>query len=54
MEAAIAVNEAQFLEFAHEKINSRPRCAYHFRQCFLRYFGKNSLRLVFLSVASKQ
>ena len=54
MEPAICVNEAQFLEFIHEKIYSRPRGANHFRQRFLRYLGQNFLRLLFLSVPSEQ
>jgi hypothetical protein len=52
VEPAIGVNKAQFLEFIHKQINSRPRRANHFRQGFLRYFSDNFLRLVFLSVAS--
>ena len=54
MEPAIVMNEAEFLEFVHEKIHSRPRGANHFRQCFLRYLGDQCLRLVVLSVASQQ
>jgi hypothetical protein len=54
MEPAIIVNEAESLEFVHEKIHSWSRCANHFRQCFLRYLGEHSLRLAFLSVARKQ
>ena len=31
LKPAIVVNEAQFLEFIHEKIAPRARCANHFR-----------------------
>ena len=54
MEPAIRVNEAQLLEFVHEKINPRPCGANHFGQCFLRYLGENLLRRTFLSIASEQ
>ena len=50
----LCVNEAEFLELVHKQIHSRPRCANHFRQRLLRYFGQNLLGLVFLSVASEQ
>ena len=39
MEPAVISNEAQFLEFIHEKIDSGARCPDHFRQSLLRYFG---------------
>jgi hypothetical protein len=39
MEPAIVSNEAQFLEFIHEKIDPGARGPDHFRQCPLRYFG---------------
>ena len=46
MDTAIVLNEAQFLEFVHEEINSGARSPDHFRQRLLRYFGKPLLRLV--------
>jgi hypothetical protein len=54
VEPAIRVDEAQFLEFVYEKINSGARGANHFRQCFLRYLGENFLRTAFLAIASEQ
>ena len=52
VETAIVFNEAQFLEFIHEKIDPAARCSYHFRQCLLRYFGDHFLRLVLLAILS--
>jgi hypothetical protein len=49
MDAAIVPNEAQCLEFIHEKIDPGADCPDHFRQSFLRTFGKHFLRLVLLS-----
>src|ERR1700692_1896696 len=46
MEPAIVFNEAEFLEFVHEKIDPGARCANHLGQHLLRYFGKHLLRLV--------
>ena len=54
LKSAIVMNEAQFPEFVHEKIHPRSRCANHFRQHLLRYFGKHLLRLGFRAVASEQ
>ena len=54
LKSAIVVNEAQFPEFIHEKIDPRARCANHFRQHLLRYFGKHLLRLVLLAIAREQ
>jgi hypothetical protein len=48
------MNETQFPEFIHEKINSGARCADHFRQRFLRHFGEHSMGLVVFAVAGKQ
>ena len=48
------VNEAEFLEFVHEEIHAGTRCADHFRQSFLRNFGKDLLRLIFLAIAGEQ
>lgn len=47
-------DEAQFLEFVHEKIYARPRCANHFCQRLLRYVGDHFLGLVLLAIARKQ
>ena len=41
-------------ELVHEKIDPGPRCANHFRQCLLRYFGKNLLRLALRAKAREQ
>src|SRR5229473_7546614 len=54
VDLAVVLDEAQLPEFVHEKIDSRPRCANHFRQHLLRYFGKHLLRFGFLAVASEQ
>jgi hypothetical protein len=35
MQPAIILNEAQFLEFIHEKIDPGARCPDHFRQSLL-------------------
>jgi hypothetical protein len=53
LKSAVVMNEAQFPEFVHEKIYTRPRCADHFRQHLLRYFGKHLMRLEFLAVAGE-
>ena len=34
------LDETEFAEFVHEKIDSRTCRANHIRQRFLRYFGK--------------
>jgi hypothetical protein len=54
VDAAIVLNEAQFLEFVHEKIDSGARGTDHFRQHLLRYFGKLFLRLVFPAILSEK
>src|SRR5271169_3992934 len=54
MEPAIVLNEAQFLEFVHEKIDTGARCPDHLRQSLLRYFWKLCLRLVLLAILSEQ
>jgi hypothetical protein len=43
LKSAIVMNEAQFPEFIHEKVDSGARRADHLRQHFLRYFGVNPL-----------
>ena len=50
----LILNEAQFSEFIHEKIDPGARCPDHFRQHLLRYLGKHFLRLVLLAIASEQ
>jgi hypothetical protein len=35
LESAVVLDETHLLEFAHEKIHSRARCANHFRQRLL-------------------
>ena len=54
LKSAIVMNEAQFPEFVHEKIDASPRCADHLRQRFLRYFGDQPHRRVFLAVTGQQ
>src|SRR6202521_4617454 len=54
MEPAIVSNEAQFLEFIHEKIDPGARCPDHPRQHLLRYFGKHLFRVGLLAVPSEQ
>ena len=54
VDAAIVLNEAQFLEFAHEKIDPGARSPDHLSQSLLRYFGKPLLRLVLLAISSEQ
>ena len=52
--AIVVLNETEFPEFVHEKVDSGARCANHFRQHLLGNFGKQLLRLGFLTVASEQ
>ena len=54
MQPAIILNEAQFLEFIHEKIDSGARWPNHLRQHLLRYFGNHFVRLVLLAILSEQ
>ena len=51
---AVIPDEAQLLEFVHEQIDPRARCANHLRQRFLRYFGEDSMRLFLLAVSGQQ
>jgi hypothetical protein len=48
------LDEAQFPEFVHEKIDPGPRCANHRRQHFLRYFGKCFVRMARPTIAREQ
>jgi hypothetical protein len=49
----VVLDEAQFLEFVHEKTHPRARCANHSRQHLLGNFRKHLLRLGFLAVVSE-
>ena len=52
--AIVVLNEAEFPEFIHEKVDSGARCANHFRQHLLGNFGKHLFWLGFLAVPSEQ
>jgi hypothetical protein len=54
LKPAVVSDESQLFKFLHEKIDARARGADHLRECFLGYFGKDPLGLVFLAVAGKQ
>src|SRR5580658_564208 len=54
MQTAVIIDESQFLEFIHEKIDSRPCRSNHLSQRLLRYFGKDKLRFVLVAVSGKQ
>ena len=54
MDPAIVTDEAKFPEFVHKEIDPGPRCPNHLGQRLLRYFGKDLLRLAFLSEAREQ
>src|SRR3981081_1924857 len=54
VDLAVVLDEAQFPEFVHEKIDPGPRCANHFRQHLLRYSGKHLLRLALRAIAREQ
>ncbi len=49
LKTAVVLDETEFPEFVHEKIDPSARRANHLRQCFLRYFGEYSLGLVYWS-----
>jgi hypothetical protein len=49
---AVVLDEAQFPEFVHERIDSGARCANHLRQRLLRYFGKRFVRMARCAKAS--
>src|SRR4029077_623989 len=51
---AVVFDEAQFAEFAHEKIDPRPRCANHLCQRLLRYLDLHRWRLALLAIAREQ
>ncbi len=52
--AIVVLNEAEFPEFVHEKVDSRARCANHLRQHLLGNFGKHLFWLGFLAIPSEQ
>jgi hypothetical protein len=52
--ARVIINESQFSEPVHEKTDSRPGCAYHFRERLLTHLGDYSLGLTFLAKMSQQ
>ena len=54
VDLAVVLDEAQFPEFVHEKINPGPRGANHLRQHLLRYFGKHLLRMASRAVVREQ
>src|SRR5712692_11553362 len=54
VDLAVVLDEAQFPEFVHEKIDPGPRRANHLRQHLLRYFGNHLLRLALRAVAREQ
>ena len=54
LKTAVVLDETELPEFIHEKIDPRACCANHFRERFLRYFGDQSVRLVFLAVTGEQ
>jgi len=51
---AVVLDEAQFPEFVHEKIDSGARCANHLREHLLRYFGERFVRMARCAIASEQ
>ena len=54
LKAAVVLDEAHFLELIHEEIYAGARCADRICQRFLRNLWKDRLRLVVLTVTSKQ
>src|SRR6266478_2073675 len=54
VDLAVVLDESQFPEFVHEKIDPRPRCPDHLRQHLLRHFGKHLLRLALRAIARQQ
>ena len=54
VDLAVVLDEAQFPEFVHEKIDPGPCCANHFRQHLLRYSGKHLLRMALRAIAREQ
>src|SRR5258708_17342102 len=54
VDLAVVLDEAQFAEFVHEKIDAGPRCSNHLRQHFLGNLRKHLLRLVLRAIAREQ
>ncbi len=54
VDLAVVLDEAQFPEFVHEKIDPGPRRANHLRQHLLRYFGQHLLRMALRAIAREQ
>ena len=52
--AVVVLNEAEFPEFIHEKVDSRARCSDHLRQHLLGNFGKHLFWLGFLAIPAEQ
>jgi hypothetical protein len=52
--AIVVLNEAEFPEFVHEKVDSGARRANHFRQHLLGNFGKHLFWLGFLAIPGEQ
>ena len=52
--AIVVLNEAEFPEFIHEKVDPGARGANHFRQHLLGNFGKHLFWWGFLAIASEQ
>src|SRR5258708_30761386 len=51
---AVRTDEAQFVEFLHEKIDARAGGANHLREHLLGDFGKHALRMALRAIAGKQ
>ena len=54
MQAAVVLDETQLPELVHEEIYAGSGSADHFREHFLRDFGKNPLEFVFLAIAREK
>jgi hypothetical protein len=54
VKSTVVLDESELSEFVHEETDPRARCANHFRQHLLRYFGKHLWWLGFLAITSEQ
>jgi len=54
LETAVVFDETELPKLVHEKIDPRACRADQFRERFLRYFGDQSVGLVFLAVTGEQ
>jgi hypothetical protein len=52
--SSVIINEPQFPEPVHEKVNPRARCAYHLCERFLTDCRNQNLGLTFLAKVSQQ